>query len=152
VRLPRLCRALQSAAGDGTRFRYASGARGLDLVCPAVDDGLPTLLAWESREMGDHTVVVTGYDRYPSGRRWLRLHDPIRAAEVMELNQIRRLADRVELIRPVAHLGPRPDRLTSVRSARGHKTRVDRWDPRTLGWSAITSAGRAVSADRRPGE
>jgi hypothetical protein len=133
VKLPRLCRAM-SAAG-ATRFAYASGKRALHGLCAAIDDGLPTLLAWESEQMGDHTVVVSGYDRYPA--IWLRMLDPVRAAEVMEIDQIRRLADRVEIIRPIAHAGPRPDKLTTLRNSRGRKTRVERWDPRTRAWSEI---------------
>jgi hypothetical protein len=136
VRLERLCRAMNAAAAP-TRFRYAAGARGLAGLTAAVDAGLPTLLAWESREMGDHTVVVIGYDRYANGRIWLRLLDPIRAAEVMELDQIRRLADRVELIAPVAHAGRRPDKLTTLRNSRKRSTRIDRWDPSARGWSAL---------------
>jgi hypothetical protein len=87
--------------------------------------------------MGDHTVVVIGYDRYANGRIWLRLLDPIRAAEVMELDQIRRLADRVELIAPITHTGRRPDKLTTLRNSRKRSTRIDRWDPRAPGWEVL---------------
>ena len=101
------------------------------------------------REMGDHTVVVVGYDRYPSGRLWLRLLDPVRATEVMELDQIRRLAHHIELIQPIQHAGPRPDKLTTLRTATGRTTRLDRWDPGTRSWVSIHRNDSAPGRNRK---
>jgi len=136
--LDRLARALDRACQGGvrTRFRYLRRPRRpttLSLLEQQIDRGLPTVLGWESREMGLHTVCVVGYERYSTGGAWLRVHDPARLQDVLEWSQLARLATRpLEIIQCVEHAGVRPDKLTSRR--RGYatpQTLVERFDPRT---------------------
>src|SRR5438094_853065 len=54
VRLEDLCRALNAACKGRTRFRFKKGAVGVDWLRAQVDSGLPCILGWESREMGNH--------------------------------------------------------------------------------------------------
>lgn len=145
VRLDRLCDALNRACarsgmpGVSTRFAWRAGNRvrgNVDFLRDQIDRGLPCVLGWESREMGDHTVLVVGHERYSgSHSEWLRLHDPSRVQELLEWGQLATLADRrVDLLYCVAHDGARPDKLTTCRGASGAildgRTRLERWDPR----------------------
>ncbi len=110
-----------------------------------VDRGLPCVLGWDSRELGNHTALVVGYDDYAgSASRWLRLLDPIRSQDVLEWGQLARLAtSRVELVWCDAHDGVRPDKLTTERDRDGAllagRTRIERWDPAGARWTSIVS-------------
>jgi len=148
VRLDALARALDracAAAGTArTRFAYRRATRGDDtaeLLRAHIDRGLPSIIAWESRELGDHTSLVVGYDRYSgSASQWLRLADPIRTQELIEWGQLRALArGRLELIVCTAHDGVRPDKLTATRDGSGKLigSNIQRWDPRSDGWQTI---------------
>ena len=149
VRLPTLCRALNRACAVGparSRFVYRRAGFGddtVDFLRRQIDAGLPCLIGWESREMGDHTSLVVGYERYRGSRsRWLRLLDPIRAQELLEWGQLRALAQsRLELIVCAAHDGVRPDKLTVARDGDGKLVpggnRCERWDPRTAAWQPL---------------
>jgi hypothetical protein len=143
VALPALTRALDAAAG-GTRFRYRRArcdGETLAFLQAQVDAGLPCLLGWESREMGDHTSLVVGYDHFITTRnRWLRVLDPIRMQEQIEWRQLQRLATSpLELVWCHAHAGVRPDKLTVARATDGTPlaTRSERWDPRTRSWQTL---------------
>ena len=153
VRLDALARALDRACAAAvenparTRFVYRRATRGddtVDFLRRQIDLGLPCILGWESRELGDHTSLVVGYDRYAgSASQWLRLADPIRTQELIEWGQLRALAKaRLELIVCTAHDGVRPDKLTVARDGRGKLVgnRIDRWDPRIDGWQTIVPA------------
>lgn len=142
VRLERLCKALNAAcdgpAGVRTTFRWRSGNRvagNYDFLCEQIDRGLPCLIGWESRELGNHTSLVVGYERFArSSSRWLRLLDPIRVQEVLEWGQLTRLAtQRLDVIHCTAHTGLRPDKITTQRAASGailpRLTRIHRWQP-----------------------
>jgi hypothetical protein len=149
VRLDSLARALDRAGATGksrarTRFVYRRATRGddtVDFLRRQIDRGLPCILGWESRELGDHTSLVVGYDRYAgSTSQWLRLADPIRTQALIEWGQLRALAKaRLELIVCTAHDGVRPDKLTVTRDGSGQLVgnRIERWDPRADGWQTI---------------
>jgi len=144
VSLPSLCRALNAAA-VGTRFRYRKG--GVDMVWlrEQIDSGLPCLLGWESREMGNHTSLVIGYEHFARSRsRWLRLLDPIRAQDTMEWGQLTRLATApLEAVWCAAHDGVRPDKLTVARKEGAIvRTRLERWDPARAGWQVLSGAAK----------
>jgi hypothetical protein len=136
VDLRHLTRALNRACAASdirTRFRFVATGRGhqtLAHIHAQIDRGLPCVLAWESHEMGDHTALVIGYERFSGSRsRWLRLLDPIRLQDVLEWGQLARLArPRLELIYCTDHTGIRPDKLTVTR-ARTNVTQIERWDP-----------------------
>jgi hypothetical protein len=150
VRLDALCRALNRAGAAGparTRFVYRRAPRSdetADFLRRQVDLGLPCILGWESRELGDHTSLVVGYERYrQSPSQWLRLVDPIRTQELIEWGQLRALAKaRLELIVCSAHDGVRPDKLTVARDGDGKLVAggntIERWDPRVAGWQTIS--------------
>ncbi len=141
VHLDRVCDALNAACKKGgvvTRFGFRAGNRvrgNVEFLHDQIDRGLPCVVGWESREMGNHTVLVSGYDRYAgSDSAWLRLHDPSRVQELLEWGQLEALADRrLDLLHCVEHAGVRPDRLTTHRAASGAilpaRTRIDRWNP-----------------------
>jgi hypothetical protein len=143
VHVSRVCQALNRAcvrsgvSGVETRFAYRSLARsagGAARLRRLVDQGLPSVLAWESRELGDHTVVVIGYERLERTKsQWLRLLDPSRVQQTIEWGQLVRLATaRLELIHCTAHTGVRPDKVVIARSANGEilreRSTVSRWD------------------------
>jgi|GEM_PF-2914496 len=141
VRLSDLARALDKACAGGTRFRFQT-VDDYDFLCAQVDLGLPCVIGWESGELGNHTSVVVGYDRYRRSKsRWLRLLDPIHSQDTIDWNQLVKLATTpVELIWCTAHTGVRPDKLTVERDASGgmlpgHK--IERWDPRSDGWASL---------------
>jgi hypothetical protein len=143
VHLEKLTRALDRACRAGVRTRFAYAAmprteRTLSFLRAQIDAGLPTVLGWESREMGLHTVCVVGYERYSTGGAWLRVLDPARLQDVLEWSQLARLATRrLEVIHCVAHEGIRPDKLIGVRRGGTTKTRVERFDPRTGAYAAL---------------
>jgi hypothetical protein len=147
VRLPSLCRALNAACARGpvrTRFRFARADGATPGFLRAqVDRGLPCLVGWESREMGNHTALVVGYEQFSgSASRWLRMLDPIRAQEVVEWGQLKKLATGpIELIFCAAHEGVRPDRLTTERGSDGAllagRTRLERWEPPSAAWRRL---------------
>jgi hypothetical protein len=140
VSLPSLCKALNAATGARTRFRYRKGSVDVEWIRSEIDRGLPCLLGWESREMGNHTSLVIGYERFARSRsRWLRLLDPIRAQDTLEWGQLSRLATApLEVVWCHAHDGARPDKLTVTRQ-RGSilRTRLERWDPRASDWQSL---------------
>jgi hypothetical protein len=144
VHVSRVCQALNRAcarsgvSGVETRFAYRSLARsagGAARLRRLVDRGLPSVLAWESRELGDHTVVVIGYERLERSRsQWLRLLDPSRVQQTIEWGQLVRLATaRLELIHCIEHTGVRPDKVVIARSASGEilreRSTIERWSP-----------------------
>jgi hypothetical protein len=144
VLLEQLCRALNAACarrgqpGVTTTFRYAARNRtdgSHAFLRDHVDRGLPCLLGWTSRELGNHTSLVVGYDAFSSsGSRWLRLADPIRMQEAVEWRQLGALSrERLEVIYPATHDGARPDKVTLARDGKGavipSRTMVERWSP-----------------------
>jgi hypothetical protein len=152
VSLDRLCRALNAACARGgvrTTFhrRHCNRVDGnFELLCAQIDRGLPCVLGWESRELGNHTSLVVGYERYRgSSSRWLRLLDPIRVQEALEWGQLKRLAtERLDLIYCTAHAGVRPDKITTCRTASGailsRLTRIERWHPASVRYEKIGAA------------
>jgi hypothetical protein len=146
VQLEKLTRALDGACQLGVRTRFAFSARPrteatLTFLRQQIDAGLPTVVGWESREMGLHTVCVVGYERHASGskrREWLRVLDPARLQDVLEWSQLARLATRkLEVIHCAAHDGIRPDKLTSVRRGDKTRTHIERFDARAGGYSLL---------------
>jgi hypothetical protein len=139
VHLDRVCAALNAACaknGVTTRYGFRSGNRvrgNVAFLREQIDRGLPCVLGWESREMGNHTVLVLGYERYAgSDSEWLRLNDPSRVQDLLEWGQLARLADRrLDLLYAVEHAGVRPDKVTTNRGASGNvlSSTVERWDP-----------------------
>ena len=140
VRLSSLCTALNRACATGpfrTRFRFNKVGRSIatvEWIRQKVDAGLPCILGWESREMGNHTSLVIGYERFArSPSRWLRLMDPIRAQEVLEWGQLARLATApLEIVWCEAHDGVRPDKLTLARkdgAVTPGGAQLERWSP-----------------------
>jgi hypothetical protein len=140
VSLASLCKALNAATGKRTQFRYRKGSVAVEWIRGEIDRGLPCILGWESREMGNHTSLVIGYERFARSRsRWLRLLDPIRAQDTLEWGQLSRLATApLEVVWCHAHDGARPDKLTVTRK-RGSilRTHLERWDPRGSDWESL---------------
>jgi hypothetical protein len=46
----------------------------LKTIHAAIDEGLPVMLSWGTRDMGDHCVVVYGYTK--GQKNWLYVNDP----------------------------------------------------------------------------
>jgi hypothetical protein len=141
-----LARSLGNACKGTTRFRAkraSCGARTLELLRDNVDKGLPTVCGWESRELGNHTVLVVGYDDYVgSSSRWLRVLDPTRGQEVIEWGQLARVVTApLDIIWCIRHDGVRPDRLTVERDTEGVliRSRVERWVPASREWQPLVS-------------
>jgi hypothetical protein len=106
-----------------TTFRHRFIPRSVtsyEHLCSMIDQGLPSLLAWDGREIGNHTVVVIGYERHARSRsRWLRVIDPIQMQEVIEWGQLEALAQSpLEVVECTRHDGSRPDKLTTFRDSR----------------------------------
>jgi hypothetical protein len=140
-----LARALTAACKGTSRFRArrtGCTARTLELLHANVNEGLPCVLGWESRELGNHTVLVVGYDRGPTRKslRWLRVLDPTRGQDIIEFGQLARVVTApVDIIACTKHTGIRPDRLTTDRDTEGKIMRsiVERYDPKTKAWSSL---------------
>jgi hypothetical protein len=147
VQFAPLARALTAACKGTTRFRARRAgctAKTLELLRANVDDGLPCVLGWESRELGNHTVLVAGYDRGPSraSLRWLRVLDPTRGQDIIEWGQLARVVTApLDIISCVKHDGIRPDRLTTHRDTEGKVMRstIDRYDPKTKEWVGLVT-------------
>ena len=130
-----LARALDGACGGKTRFRATRepfGRKTLEMLRLQVDRGLPSVLGWESGELGDHTVLVVGYDRCASHARdrWLRVLDPTGKLDVLEWDQLERIARApADVIVCTDHDGWRPDRLSVDRDVEGAHlgSRIERW-------------------------
>jgi len=130
-----LARSLEAACGGGTRFRAVRapfGARALEQLRASVDVGLPSVLGWESAELGNHTVLVVGYDRCERARRheWLRVLDPTGKLDILEWGQIGRVARApADIIFCTRHDGWRPDRMMVDRDVEGDPlgSRIERW-------------------------
>jgi hypothetical protein len=150
VKLRALARALDAACAAGpdravsTRFGYRAVGRGDDTVAfirAQIDRGLPCVLGWESEELGNHTALVVGYERFARSRsRWLRLLDPIRIQDVLEWGQLERLAKpQLELLWCREHDGVRPDKLTVTRDRDGALVgnAADRWEPAEAAWRPL---------------
>jgi hypothetical protein len=145
VGLPSLTKALNTACKRGTRFRHRQGGVGVDWIHQQIDRGLPCILGWESREMGNHTSLVIGYERFTKSKsHWLRLLDPIRAQDTMEWGQLARLAtEPIEAVWCEAHEGVRPDKLTvQRRDGKIRDTKLDRWDPARASWQPLSGQMR----------
>ena len=140
VHLKALCRSLNAACKGHTRFRFKKGAVAVEWLRQQVDRGLPCILGWESREMGSHTSLVVGYEKFTRSRsRWLRLLDPIRAQDNLEWGQLARLATApLEVVWCEGHDGVRPDKLT-VRKRDGVTlaTQLERWEPSSERWRTL---------------
>lgn len=140
-----LARSLNAACGRGTRFRAERvrwGERVLDRLRRSVDQGLPTVLGWESVELGNHTVLVVGYDTSAreTSRRWLRVLDPTGKLDVLEWGQIADVARApADLIWCTRHDGFRPDRMIVDRDAEGEHvaSRIERWSLREASWEPL---------------
>ncbi|HEY1955176.1 MAG TPA: hypothetical protein VGH28_06175 [Polyangiaceae bacterium] len=142
-----LARALGRACGGATRFRAAREPftrKTLDALRERVDKGLPSVLGWESGELGDHTVLVVGYDRCASASRqgWLRVLDPTGKLDVLEWRQLARIARApADLIVCTKHDGWRPDRLSVDRDVEGAHlgSRIERWNLHGARWEPIVT-------------
>jgi hypothetical protein len=152
IELRRVTGALNHAcrASGKTVFKHRLVARknsNFVELCRKIDDGLPSLLAWEGREIGNHTVVVIGYERHARSKsRWLRVIDPIQMQEVLEWGQLEALAQGpLEIVTCTRHDGFRPDKLTTFRDTRQklivERTLHERYDPRRHVYETIL--GRA---------
>jgi len=148
MELRRVTIALNRACVGATRtaFRHRTltrGRAGYEELCARIDQGLPSLLAWDGREIGNHTVVVVGYDRHErSRRRWLRVLDPIHMQEVLEWGQLATLAQApIEVVSCTRHGGTRPDKLTTFRDGHQkllpHRTLHERYDPRSASYDLV---------------
>jgi hypothetical protein len=143
-----LAQSLTRACKRGTRFS-ARRAKFNDATLGAIradaDRGLPTVLGWESRELGNHTVLVIGYDRIvgrASPHRWIRVMDPTRGQDIIEWGQLARVATApADVISCVAHDGVRPDKLTIDRDVENLPLRsiFERWDPKRNAWQTLVT-------------
>jgi hypothetical protein len=155
MELRRVTGALNRACDDGngkTQFRHrfiARSASNFDSLCSKVDAGLPSLLAWDGREIGNHTVIVVGYERHARSRsRWLRVMDPIQMQEVLEWGQLEALAQSpLEVVECVRHTGSRPDKVTTFRDAKQklltNRTLHERFDPGSRNYESIRGSSRS---------
>ena len=145
VRFRPLARALTAACKGTTRFRSIRAratARTLALLHGSVDEGLPCVLGWESRELGNHTVLVVGYDHEAraGAHRWLRVLDPTRGQDIIEWGQLASVVTApLDIITCTQHDGVRPDRLIYDRDVEGKVMRsvVERYDPTTNAWTSL---------------
>ncbi len=142
-----LARSLEIACEGHSRFRATRSTwsdRTLGAIRADVDRGLPTVLGWESRELGNHTVLVIGYDRIvkKGAHRWIRVLDPTRGQDVIEWGQLARVATApADVIACTAHDGVRPDKLTIDRDGKNKIVRsiFERWDARTNAWQTLVT-------------
>ena len=139
--------ALDRACGGRTRFqasRMPFGEKTLGMLRERVDRGLPSVLGWESGELGDHTVLVVGYDRCvaPGRDQWLRVLDPTGKLDVLEWGQLARIARApADVIVCTEHDGWRPDRLSVHRDVEGKHlgSRIERWNLAGARWEAVVT-------------
>lgn len=142
-----LARSLDKACKDQTHFRARRAPfddASLESLRADVDRGLPTVLGWESRELGNHTVLVVGYDRTVrrAAHRWIRVLDPTRGQDIIEWGQLARVATApADVISCTSHDGVRPDKLTIDRDAKNKVMRstVERFDPKKNEWQPLVT-------------
>jgi hypothetical protein len=142
-----LARALATACGKRTRYRamrapFSSAT--LRMLRHGVDRGLPAVLGWESRELGNHTVLVVGYERYAreGSQRWLRVLDPTGKLDILDWAQLPHVTTGpADVIVCTEHDGVRPDRMTIERDRDDEITtsRVERWHPPRESWELLVS-------------
>ena len=134
-----------------TTFRHRFIARSesnYEHLCSMIDQGFPSLLAWDGREIGNHTVVVIGYERHARSRsRWLRVIDPIQMQEVIEWGQLEALAQSpLEIVECTRHDGSRPDKVTTFRDAQqkllADRTLHERYDPARRAYEMIRGGSK----------
>lgn len=156
MELRRVTGALNNACNGTikTHFRHrfvARSERNYDSICTKVDEGLPSLLAWDGREIGNHTVVVVGYEWHARSRsRWLRVIDPIQMQEILEWGQLEALAQSpLEVVECTRHDGARPDKMTTFRDAKQklltNRTQHERFNPQSRKYEPIHTGSRRPS-------
>ena len=142
-----LARALTGACGKTTRFRSMRApfsSQTLRLLRYGVDRGLPAVLGWESRELGNHTVLVVGYERYAreGSQRWLRVLDPTGKLDILDWAQLPHVTTApADVIVCTQHDGVRPDRMTVERDREDEiiASRVERWHAAKNEWDTLVS-------------
>jgi hypothetical protein len=145
-----LARALGTACGKATRFRAMRApftSQTLRLLRYAVDRGLPSVLGWESRELGNHTVLVVGYERYAreGAQRWLRVLDPTGKLDILDWAQLPHVTTApADVIVCTKHDGVRPDRMTIDRDGEDEivASRVERWHATKNDWETLVSRSK----------
>jgi hypothetical protein len=87
---------------DETRFRC---------ICEAIDEGLPVMLCWTTRDLGNHCVLVYGYTL--GQKRWLHVKDPGGGGDVCWDTLIELSSEAIEFIVPQSTFfkGSRPDKV-----------------------------------------
>lgn len=87
---------------DETRFKS---------IKESIDEGLPVMLAWTTRDLGEHCVLVRGYT--VGQKRWLHVRDPGGGDDICWDTLVELSSDGVEYILPqsVLFAGARPDKL-----------------------------------------
>jgi len=79
-----------------------------DTIVSSIDEGLPVMLGWNTKDYGCHAVLVTGY--WLGKEKWLTVSDPGGSTEVswnsLKAQQERNGLFEFGLCRE--HLGPRP--------------------------------------------
>lgn len=148
MELRRVTGALNNACNGKIRTHFkhrfvARSEKNYASLCAKVDEGLPSLLAWDGREIGNHTVVVIGYEWHARSRsRWLRVIDPIQMQEILEWGQLEALAQSpLEVVECTRHDGARPDKVTTFRDSKQklitNRTQHERFDPRARQYEPI---------------
>ncbi len=109
-------------------------------ICAAIDIGLPVMLGWSSRDMGNHCVTVVGYTR--GQKRWLSVHDPGGTDDVCWDTLVDISSSPIELLIPRSEsfTGPRPDQVRYSTSPEGKRKDecVYRWWPTSDGTCKYT--------------
>ena len=101
------------SGGEATSFQYLEMDRRKErfeqVIVPRIEEGLPVMLGWNTKDYGCHAVLVTGY--WIGKERWLTINDPGGATEQVSWNSLRdhqKHRGKFEVGLCNKHLGPRP--------------------------------------------
>lgn len=96
-----------------------------------IDNGLPVMLGWDTKDLGAHAVLVVGY--WQGTQRWFSLNDPspsgMNDVSWDMLKEIKK--SKFQMITCDRHYGPRPDKLVIGKKEieNGKKHITYRWTP-----------------------
>lgn len=95
-------------------------------IADSIDVGLPVLLGWNTKDYGDHAVLVTGY--WHGKDDWLLLNDPSGDTQISWQVLGTAAKGKLEVLkcRPKTHAGPRPDKALTLTNG---CVEIHRWTP-----------------------
>jgi len=95
-----------------TRFTYREmkeSPGGFKAIKDSIDRGLPVVLGWDTQDLGNHAVLVSGYEE--GDCQWLVLHDPGGDTDAVEWSTLHSAKKSKLQVLFVEHNGLLPDKV-----------------------------------------